>query len=142
MPFYDKVKRQVRGDEDGGDADEQDSPEDDTMGFDQLKQGAADRDEEDEQAGDDTAIEVLQDGKLQPESQDAADGFPEQEGNGNVERQAADVAQAAQQQAADRQPQSAPDVDTAEVTTLLKQVTEQNEQIISLLRGIKRGLEQ
>ncbi|MFB6295100.1 MAG: hypothetical protein ABEI97_05035 [Candidatus Nanohaloarchaea archaeon] len=139
MAFYDSVKEDIR-DETGA---AQDDDEEGSMPFDQLKDEAEEReDPEETEASSDTDIEVLGDGDLDDtdsESEAAA------QGSSAAAQPEASTAPAPQEQDAepggeqvDDAARDAADRDTVQV---LQRIEQQNQEMLDVLRGIKRSLE-
>lgn len=129
MKFYDTVKDAIRketvrtGPEDGEDAED---GGDEDMGFDQLINDAADQssaeDENTEAQHGTTPIEVLTEDSLQQET-------PQEE--------TADAAEAEPSIPETRTTAVAQD----EVVAVLRSIEQQNEEMMQILRGIKRSLD-
>lgn len=135
MAFYDSVKDDIR--EENGAADRDADPEDDTMPFDQLKKDAEEQGDE-SSAGSETEIEVLTDDGLQTERTEET-----------ATDTAAASAGAAQDAAQDREtsqgtaPQQSAGADDVRAATLdtLQRIEQQNDEMLDVLRGIKRSLD-
>lgn len=124
MAFYDSVKDDIR--EEAGEPLE--DSEDDSVAFDQLKKDAEeDDDDDDREMSSDTDIEVLgRGGMSQPEEDSSA---PDS---------ARSPAAAVEEDGATEIPAESSAEDTVEI---LRRIEAQNDEMLSVLRGIKRSLE-
>lgn len=104
------------------------------MPFDQLKEDAETKDDEkqQEESGSDADIEVLGDGEV-PDT--GADGGSAEPGAA----QEAQPTQSAGETAADTA--TGQSADGGETVEVLRRIEEQNQEILDVLRGIKRSLE-
>ncbi|MDY6761443.1 MAG: hypothetical protein SVY41_00170 [Candidatus Nanohaloarchaea archaeon] len=149
MAFYDSVKDDIR-DETGATTDD----DDDSMPFDQLKDEAEEReDPEESETSSDTDIEVLGDGGLddtensgtaaggaEPQAAAPQDTAPQQsaseEGTGQPQSDAADHSSQVSATGTAGGEEGAPDT-----VDVLRRIEDQNQEILDVLRGIKRSLE-
>jgi len=128
MAFYDSVKDDIR--EEKGDGEEREEPEDDNVAFDQLKKEAEDSEEPDEeQESSGTEIEVVGRDDLSASGEEEPFGSPESDGG-------AVTPNAEQEPRQESRPE--PDGGTVEI---LQRIERQNEEMLDVLRGIKRSLE-
>lgn len=140
MGFYDSVKDRVRSQENTGEGDDA-AKEDEAMPFDHLKKQAGEQDdpEEDGQPRSDTDIEVLASGERvdTPEPSPSAGGEDAQQAaSGTAEETATRTVQEQQE------PETRPAADGAgELVGVLRNIEEQNAEILTVLRGIKRSLD-
>ncbi len=140
MAFYDSVKEDIR-DETGATQDGDDEGEDD-MPFDQLKDEAEDReDPEDAASSSDTDIEVLGDGDLADTADTGSSGdkSPSPGGTGAPEQDdTAEQGTGASREHTEETVSDGADRDTVQV---LQRIEQQNQEMLDVLRGIKRSLE-
>lgn len=156
MGFYDSVKDDVRDEHRPDDeTTEGDDTEEREMPFDQLKKDAEEYDETEEEQEDDSGdagIEVLTPDGAEPAGGQAGDASAEPAQQTREQRpdgSGADGPARSQQEptssSADtspaREPAAADDADGSEVLDALERLEAQNDEMIDLLRGIKRSLD-
>ncbi|MFB6265581.1 MAG: hypothetical protein ABEI07_00680 [Candidatus Nanohaloarchaea archaeon] len=133
MAFYDSVKEDIR--EENGSAEDADESEEDNMPFDQLKENADDREDPEEAAesGSDSDIEVLGDGEVPEETP----------GPGGEASSTSQEPESREQEAGskDSEPSQRAGTEEPELVDLLQRIEEQNQEMLDVLRGIKRSLE-
>ncbi|MDY6768545.1 MAG: hypothetical protein SVW02_00345 [Candidatus Nanohaloarchaea archaeon] len=156
MAFYDSVKDDIR-DETSAAAED----EGETMPFDQLKEEAEDREdpEESDTSTSDAEIEVLGDGDLAEDGEEesgagssgaatrseAQTGQTASQGTGGTQQgetsgQAPSTDRPPQQTTTDAAAPESAGGDT-EMVELLRRLEQQNQEMLDVLRGIKRSLE-
>lgn len=145
MGFYDSVKDRVRSEEESrADRSAEDAgKEDDAMPFDHLKKQAGAEEDADEETRQDDDIEVLASGERVDATRSPQDSAPADDAQpagttaANAEETATRTVQ--EQQSAIRPHPGGEGQDA--LISVLRNIEEQNADILNVLRGIKRSLD-